>query len=380
MKTSSSSMQIEDSCSLLLFAEEGRMFNLLVDHTERFPETSPYLMLSILPFCAITVHDGVRFARKYFGSSIPSDTEDINRLRNRIKSLSASGLSFKDYSDETVTVVTELSSLMKNHTGLLGPILNTIQPETSIAYYDSLPILASYVFARYVEKKHETGSPLLNEEEYRQIGIDIGKAAAINCKVAESIGLTAESCAAERFNAVSRDLHFPKLLAPLANKGIRNEACFFMLSELLTQINSVEALHRSGFLSDLLYLKFQSAALLTTVRNMKSFANAAISSPAKFGCTTDSIKLLSSAITPREMRKAIEKTADLRNALVHYDFLTLIGEKECRDEPPLAILEKGVRKTAGTSTEEYYATLQDMAVYMSRKIAEAIELPSPMNE
>lgn len=172
MKTSSSSMQTEDSCSLLLFAEEGRMFNLLVDHTERFPETSPYLMLSILPFCAITVHDGVRFARKYFGSSIPSDTEDINRLRNRIKSLSASGLSFKDYSDETVTVVTELSSLMKNHTGLLGPILNTIQPETSIAYYDSLPILASYVFARYVEKKHETGSSLLNEEEYRQIGID----------------------------------------------------------------------------------------------------------------------------------------------------------------------------------------------------------------
>ncbi len=58
-------MQIEDSCSLLLFAEEGRMFSMLVDHAERFPEASPYLMLTILPFCAITVHDGVIFARKY---------------------------------------------------------------------------------------------------------------------------------------------------------------------------------------------------------------------------------------------------------------------------------------------------------------------------
>lgn len=378
MKTSSNSMQIEDSCSLLLFAEEGRMFSMLVDHAKRFPEASPYLMLTILPFCAITVHDGVRFARKYLGSSLPSDTEDINRLRNRTKSLSADGLSFKDYSDETATVVAELSSLMKNHTGLLGPIINAIQPETSIVYHDGLPILTSYVHARYVEKKHGAGSPLLNEGENCQIGFDIGKAAAINCKVAESIGLTAESCEAEKFNVVSRDLHFPRLLAPLASKGVRNEACFFMLSELLTQINSVEALHRSGFFSDLLYLKFQSAALLTAVRSMKSFATSAMSSPAEFGCTADSIKLLSSAI-PRKTRKAIEKTAGLRNAFVHYDFLTLVGEKECNGEPPLAILEKGIQKTVGTSIEEYYAMLQDSAACLSRNIAEAIELPSPTN-
>lgn len=378
MKTSPNSIQIEDSCSLLLFAEEGRMFNLLVDHVERFPEASPFLMLTILPFCAITVHDGARFARKYFGSSIPSDTEDINRLRNRTKSLSANGLSFKDYSDETATLVAELSSLMKNHTGQLGPILNAIQPETSIVYYDGLPILALYVHARYVEKKRGTGSPLLSEEEYRQIGIDIGKAAAINCVVAKSTGLIAESCKAEEFNAESRDLYFPKLLAPLANKGIRNEACFFMLSELLTQINSVEALRGSGFFSDLLYLKFQSAAMVTAVRSMKSFVNTAMSSPAEFGCTADSIKLLSSTI-PRKTRKAIEKTADLRNAFVHYDFPSLVGKKECNGEPPLAILEKGIQKTVGASIEEHYAILQDSAACLSRNITEAIELPSPTN-
>lgn len=372
------SMQIADSCSLLLFAEEGRMFNLIVDHADRFPEQSPHLMLAILPFCAITVHDGVRFARKHFDSSLPFDSEDINRLRNRTKSLSENGLSFRDYSEKTVVLVAELSSYMKNHTGLLGPILNAIQPDTSIVYHDGLPILASYVHARYVEKRHGESSLLPGRDESHQIGFDIGKAASINCKVAESAGLKADNCKAEKFTTVSRDLHFSRLLAPLASKEIRNEACFFMLSELLTQINSVEALHRSGFFSDLLYLKFQSAALLTAVRSMKSFVNSAISSPAEFGCTEDGIKLLSLAI-PRKTRKAIEKAESLRHAFIHYDFLTLVGKRECRDKPPLAILEEGIQKTMGFSTKEYYATLQDAATCVSKRIAEIIELPSPPN-
>lgn len=111
---------------------------------------------------------------------------------------------------------------------------------------------------------------------------------------------------------------------------------------------------------------------------MKSFVNTAMSSPAEFGCTADSIKLLSSTI-PRKTRKAIEKTADLRNAFAHYDFPTLVGKKGCNGEPPLAILEKGIQKTVGSSIEEYYAMLQDSAARLSSNIAEAIELSSPTN-
>lgn len=376
MKTSSNSMQIEDSCSLLLFAEEGRMFNMLVDHAERFPEASPYLMLTILPFCAITVHDGVIFARKRFGKGLPFDTQDINSLRNRTKSLSSKGLSLRDYSEEAVSLTGQLSSYMKSHTGLLGPLLNAIQPDTSIVYHDGLPVLTSYVYVRYVAAEHDKGSPIPNEDDSRQLGYDIGKAAAINCVVADIAGIKAENCEAREFVTVSKDLHFSKLIAPVADKGIGNRACFFMLSELLTQINSVEALHKSGFFSDLLYLKFQTAALLTAARSIKSFTNSAMPAAAKFGCTEDGLKLLSSVI-PREMRRAIEKTKRLRHAFVHYDFINLVGEEKCKGSAPFDVLESGIQMTVGISTKEYFANLHDAAIFVARGISNLIELPSP---
>lgn len=42
------------------------MFHKVIEHSRRYPEATPLLMLSILPFLALTVHDSVRFVRKYF--------------------------------------------------------------------------------------------------------------------------------------------------------------------------------------------------------------------------------------------------------------------------------------------------------------------------
>ena len=41
------------------------MFHKVIEHSRRYPEATPLLMLSILPFLALTVHDSVRFVRKY---------------------------------------------------------------------------------------------------------------------------------------------------------------------------------------------------------------------------------------------------------------------------------------------------------------------------
>lgn len=47
-----------DACSILTFVEDGRMFYKLLDHRDRYPESTPDLMLTILPFCALAAHDG----------------------------------------------------------------------------------------------------------------------------------------------------------------------------------------------------------------------------------------------------------------------------------------------------------------------------------
>lgn len=50
-------------------------------HSRRdYPEATPLLMLSILPFLALTVHDSVRFVRKYFDATVPLDSNAVNRL------------------------------------------------------------------------------------------------------------------------------------------------------------------------------------------------------------------------------------------------------------------------------------------------------------
>lgn len=125
-------------------------------------------------------------------------------------------------------------------------------------------------------RKHGRESLLFSKEDYFRIGLGIGMAVSINRKVAELIGLKVKSCKAEKFNVVSKDLHFPRLLAPLASREIRNVPCFFMPSELPAQVNSVEVIHRSGFFSDLLYIKPQSPSPLTTVHSMKSFVNSKV--------------------------------------------------------------------------------------------------------
>lgn len=54
-----------DACSILTFVEDGRMFYKLLDHRDRYPESTPDLMLTILPFCALAAHDSVRFVKKF---------------------------------------------------------------------------------------------------------------------------------------------------------------------------------------------------------------------------------------------------------------------------------------------------------------------------
>ena len=148
--TINSSNNEADACSILLFVDEGRMFHKVIEHSRRYPEATPLLMLSILPFLALTVHDSVRFVRKYFDATGPLDSNAVNRLRNASKALSSKGLHIEEYALEAKAITSTLTASAKNHSGLFGDLLNAMQPDIAIVYCNGLPVSTSYNVARYV--------------------------------------------------------------------------------------------------------------------------------------------------------------------------------------------------------------------------------------
>lgn len=120
--TINSSNNEADACSILLFVDEGRMFHKVIEHSRRYPEATPLLMLSILPFLALTVHDSVRFVRKYFDATVPLDSNAVNRLRNASKALSSKGLHIEEYALEAKAITSTLTASAKNHSGLFGDL------------------------------------------------------------------------------------------------------------------------------------------------------------------------------------------------------------------------------------------------------------------
>ena len=299
------------------------MFHKVIEHSRRYPEATPLLMLSILPFLALTVHDSVRFVRKYFDATVPLDSNAVNRLRNASKALSSKGLHIEEYALEAKAITSTLTASAKNHSGLFGDLLNAMQPDIAIVYCNGLPVSTSYNVARYV-------------------------------------GL---------------DLHFSDLLIPLSCKGISNIACFFMLSDILTQLNSITVLRNSGFFSDALQMKFATTVLLAACRSISKFSRCVKPKPDRHECTSEGAEILSTMI-PKSMRKEIERTSDLRNAFVHYDFSKLLDSKlgKCHDAG--TILEMAIQSSVQKSVEEYLAWIVGTVDDLSKVISTLIELPA----
>lgn len=113
-----------DQCSQFLFIKEGILFQKIQRHSERYPEAAAALSLTLLPFCGLIVHDGVRFVRNNFDSAIALDAQSVNRLRNATKSLSLESVKVEDYLAEIEEVTDHLKGLFKKHTGFFGGLAN----------------------------------------------------------------------------------------------------------------------------------------------------------------------------------------------------------------------------------------------------------------
>ena len=263
-----------DACSILTFVEDGRMFYKLLDHRDRYPESTPDLMLTILPFCALAAHDSVRFVKKYFDHDFELDSAVVNRLRNASKSLSAKGSTVEDYTFMTNSVTRGLSSSTKKATGLFGPLINSLTPDMGICTHGDRPVCTTFITARYISQAYGGAlDPVWSEECEKQLGFDLGVAASAAFYTVKLLTPELHTLTAKEFETCHVDCHYSDMFLPLKKQGIDNAACFFMLAEFLVQLNAVFALSENEMFDDVLRMKYGTAVLLALDGSISRFAN-----------------------------------------------------------------------------------------------------------
>lgn len=312
--------------------------------------------------------------RGCFDSSFLIDSESVNRPRNAIKSLSSVGLSVEDYSAEVWKITDFLNKKFKNHTGIIGGLENLVQPAVGISYYHKKLVYTTFNMGRYLSK-YNAGEidAMLDSGTARSMGYDIGQVARPSYYAVKILDIDLGTLPVEEFNMTCKDFQYSNPLKPIAECGLTNTVYFFMLCEGFTQINSVRALHESGVFSDLLELKMATAVLVALEKSLSKLSRYIAKSPEFEGDPVHANQILSKVI-PRNQRKIIKKAKDLRNALVHYDFIKLLGRDVCKNQDAEAILNLATKHTVGMSSIDYLSWLEEMNEEIANNINSLIKL------
>lgn len=365
---------VYDYCSLFIFLDEGRLFHQMLRHSELYPESTPYLMNTLIPFCSLIAHDSVRFVRRHFDASFCLDSEVVTRLRNASKSLSSKGVTVNDYANDITAVIDFLSQSSKSHSGLFGNLLNSMQPDVGIAYYKGIPVCTTFNLARYLAQSAPDGiGSIYDSEISKTIGFDLGQASSVNYYTITLLNIEDSSLNPMEFSTQVKEFHFSNLKLPLRSKGINQPESLFMLYELLTQLNAIEALHVSGFFSDLLEMKFSTVTLVSLHRSIRKLTRYFIGGASNKGAARESLRPIMEII-PRREQKKIERLNGLRNALVHYDFTTLLGPEIC-DADAESILNLATQSAIRLTSTEYLEWLRCTRSSIVANIDSLLQVP-----
>ena len=221
-----------------MFVDEGCLFQKILRHLKKYPQFSPYLVNTVFPFRGLIVHDSIKFVRDHFDPSLRLDSQSVNRLRNATKSLSSTGMSVEKYTEEVYAIADYLSSKFKNHTGIFGTLMNSIQPDVGISYYNGVPVYTTYNLSRYLAEYNSAGlEGIFDPKVAKQMGYDIGQTASPSFNTVEALGIASNIIEVDGFCLTSKDFHYSNLLQPITERGLTNPVYFFMLCEGLTQLN-----------------------------------------------------------------------------------------------------------------------------------------------
>ena len=365
-----------DACSLFMFVDEGCLFQKILHHSKKYPQYAPYLANTIFPFCGLIVHDSIKFVRDHFDPSLYLDSQSVSRLRNATKSLSSTGLSVDKYTEEVCAIADYLSSKFKNHTGIFGNLMNSMQPDAGISYYNGVPIYTTYNLSRYLAKYNSAGlESIFDPDVAKQMGYDIGQAASPSFYTVEALGVASSIIEVNSFSVTNKDFHYSNLLQPITERGLTNPVYFFMLCEGLTQLNSTQALRESGFFSNLIEIKMTTAVLVAFERSLTKLCRYMFKYPEFENNPLYANSILSKLIS-KDQQKLIRKAKDLRNALIHYDFIKLLGEGVCRDNDAETILSLAIASTVKMTSSNYLDWLRGARKEITTNIAEIVNLPN----
>ena len=82
-----------------------------------------------------------------------------------------------------------------------------------------------------------------------------------------------------------------------------------------------------------------------------------------------------SKIIPKESKKIIIKARLLRNALIHYDFTTLLGKETCGNHDAETILNLATVSTVKMTSSDYLNWLRDASKEIATNTANIVNLP-----
>lgn len=364
-----------DKCSLNLFLDEGCLFQKMRLHSEMFPQSAPNLANTLFPFCSLIVHGSTRFIRRHFDSSFCLESQSINRLRNATKSLSSNGLRVEEYAEEAREITDFLSRKFKNHAGIPNHPEDSMRPDTGISYYNETPVFTTFNLSRYLAKYSPGGiKGVFDSDAAKNMGFDIGQAAQINYYIVEALGIGPSILEVEEFKLINKDFHYADLLKPISEHGLTNPIYFFLLCEGLMQLNSIAALNECKFFSELLEIKMTTAALVALEKSITKLSRHIMGHP-EFESNSTRANSALSKIIPRERRKTIRNSKDLRNALVHYDFSKLLGEKSCMCDDAETILNNATQSTTKMTSRDYLDWLRASSRAIAANIRDLVMLP-----
>lgn len=229
---------------------------------------------------------------------------------------------------------------------------------------------------RYLANYNNHGTNGLFDESFMTtVGYDIGQAASINYYVIEEPNVDLQALEPHRFQLSARDYHYANLLKPMAERGFSNPVYFFFLSEALTQLNSIAALRESFYFTDLLEMKMTLASIVSLEMSLSKLSSYSREDPLNGPDAADPAKTIS-GIIPRERRKAIHRAKDLRNAFIHYDFISLLGPDCCRELNAEEVLNLAAQSSVEMTADELLAWLRQSRDEIARSLNELISLPT----
>ena len=346
-----------------------------MNQRKKHPDSAAALFLVATPLIAIIEHDAIPFINRTFGLSLQLESPELTRARHLAKSIDSKHLDYPEYSRQVQAILRQLNERFKNHTGVLGSILNKVQPDVGICYYRGMPIYGTYTVAHYLTKDNPSILGIDGGAYAKEMGYSAGTTGAVLYYFAAKVFPDKSRLEAPEFQTDSNNFSFSSLMKPLTKIGVEDIAVYFLLSELMMQVASVKALHEGGFFSDVLWLKFATISLYHAHRAIEAFTGYshlpenAQTYPGEFSQGL-------SSVLDRSDRKLLKKAKPLRNALIHYDFKPSMVPDDVGHLDSMEILAHAVKSSLGMEIDEYCNFLSVTTDRLTANISSLIHFPT----